>query len=119
MENDNRVRLVQLLCGPKRHAIMAFPYVPGISASDAHGDDIVLDESNAIAYVQDVIAGWLAAKTINPWCGLCGAAAASWQYEDQATRFRSLREAWPELKATEEKNLEARRLLGEINDRRN
>jgi hypothetical protein len=39
-------------------------------------------------------------RVINPWCAICE--SRSFIYEDEVTRFRTLAEAEPELRAMEE-----------------
>lgn len=120
--NDTRVRIVQLLCGPKRHAIIGLPYFPGIAAQGADDNDMLLTEATATGYVKGVIDGWLASRppTLNPWCGICGARAeTSWFYEDKATGFRTMEEAMPYLAQNALEQMKARMFLGDIGQRNN
>jgi hypothetical protein len=114
-KSENGVRLIQALCGPKRHAIFALAYMPGMSAQGFNDDDIVLTTATAAPYLKQIVRGYLEKKLINPWCGLCGAQAEAWIYEDRTTVFNTLEEAYPHLRNIELKNLE---LLGQFYDRR-
>jgi hypothetical protein len=44
---------------------------------------------------------WLALRTMNPWCGLCGAPQSSWKYELGRTRWATLEEALPAIRKNE------------------
>jgi len=110
--NDDRVRIVQLLCGPLRHAIFAIAYLPGMSAQGSDDNDVVLTTANAAAYMAAMVNRWLKQKTIGDRCGLCDAPAASWVYEDRATKFQTMEEALPQLRASERANLQARDMIG-------
>lgn len=111
--NNNRVRIVQALCGPLRHAIMAIAYLPGMSAQGFDDNDIVLTPANAAAYLAAMVNRWLNQRTIGDRCGICDAPAASWFYEDRATNFETMDEAMPHLRDSERRNLQARDMIGD------
>lgn len=90
MSQERRVWIAQCLC-PQRHCILA-------------AADVVEDEAAAQAIVARLREGLATAQeagVINPWCGLCHAAAESWRYECSRTQFRSIAEATPTLKEDE------------------
>lgn len=105
-EFRERVRIVQCLCGPARHCILALPYMPGLTAAqDTPTSDITLTPANAAGYVRDMVRQFLANRTINPWYGICDAPAATWCYEDAITRFDSMEDAMRAAKTEEAKQL--------------
>jgi hypothetical protein len=79
--------LVQLLC-PDRHCIVA-----------AYSDDKPADE--LVAQLKAMVTTALGFHVLNPWCGLCGAAADTWSYEAKETPWLSMAEAQPILEAGE------------------
>jgi hypothetical protein len=98
-------RIVQALCGPARHAIMAIPYEPGLTAAQTDFgscDDVTLTESNAADYLRDLVDGLILRRALNPWCGICRAKREAWFFEDCALAFNSLDEALPHLRASAE-----------------
>lgn len=80
------VRIVQALC-PARHCILAI-------SGEGERDELTVLLRKAVELAVD-------SKTFNPWCGLCGAPAATWTYEAGVTRFTSMEDAQPELKRME------------------
>jgi hypothetical protein len=105
------IRITQCLC-PSRHCILAFAYVPGISAAQrdfGSTDDITLTEANAAAYLKSMVEGLIERRAVNPWCGICNSRKLS--YEDRATSFRTMEEARPELERLQAENARARMLL--------
>jgi len=108
-------RIVQCLCGPKRHAILAFPYEPGITAAQAEfgsSDDITLTEANAAEYMRGLIDGLIARHAINPWCGLCGSPRTAWMFEDAVTKFETMEEVLRAAREVELQQAAARQALG-------
>ena len=91
------VLIVQCLC-PSRHAILAMAH----EVADPHA---------AVEDLRVAMEAVLASGSLNPWCALCGAPAASWSYEAGATQYRTLVEATPELKRLEAEQLETARAL--------
>jgi hypothetical protein len=79
--------IAQCLC-PQRHCILA-------CAGEV--------ETETLEVLQEGIENLLAAQSINPWCGLCGATKASWKYEVARSRFRTMEEALPGLREEEER----------------
>lgn len=87
----SRVWIAQCLC-PQRHCILA-------SAGEA--DDATAAEKTVVAELRKQMDALLLAGVLNPWCGLCKAAAADWHYEVGRTRFASMDEAQESLKTIE------------------
>jgi hypothetical protein len=77
------VYLAQALC-PQHHCILA-------AAADDRAPEALRQR------LLDGVQGLLGCHAINPWCGLCGAGAASWTFEVGRTRFATLEEAKPAL----------------------
>jgi hypothetical protein len=95
------VWITQCLC-PQRHCILA---------AAGQADSRSAAEATLKAPLVEQIAELLATRELNPWCGLCGRMAGTWRYELARTRFRTMDEAWPELKKLEsEQQLAAHRL---------
>jgi hypothetical protein len=86
-----RVWIAQCLC-PQRHCIVAVADT-AFDRADA--------EQNIIGRLRATVEQWLADRTLNPWCGLCGLPRASWRYEVGRTRWATLREAMPEIRKNE------------------
>jgi len=82
-----RVRILQCLCGPARHAILAMAVPVG---PDEMSDAVALEAlKTAIAALLAGLGAELALPTggrIDPWCGLCGAPVGGWRYELQWSR---------------------------------
>ena len=94
------VRLVQCLCGPNRHAILALAYQEG-------------QVEDAVGILHRQMEELIASRGINPWCGICHARQEGWQYEDGPTKFETLEEARPALEEIQQANLRARDILGQ------
>ena len=62
--------LLQVLCGPARHAIVALAYDP---ASEG-----IRGTEDAIRAVLSQIDELIAARRIDPWCGICHAPRSAW-----------------------------------------
>jgi hypothetical protein len=90
------VHLIQLLC-PKRHCIIAMPYL----SEQKRGKERTIDLIKAAE----------AARVFNPWCGICG--SRDLVYEEGKTTFATLEEAMPLLRQLEADNLLSRQLLDE------
>ena len=106
------IRIVQCLCGAKRHCILGITYEPGITAAQADFgscDDITLTEANAAGYLRSVMEGVIARKLLDPWCGICG--SREFVYEDARTRFKTMDEAQPEIQRLEEENFRSRQMI--------
>ena len=102
------VRIVQALCGPERHCITALAYLPGVTEIDG----VVVDETNAADLVRDVTDAMLEARRWNPWCEICKRPREFWYFEDAKTKFQTLEEARPVLKAAEEAQKATRAFWG-------
>lgn len=88
MSQERRVWIAQCLC-PQGHCVLA-----AVDEAEAEPLDLVARLRDGVTTAQD-------AGVINPWCGLCNAAAASWRYECARTAFRSVEEAMPALREIE------------------
>lgn len=91
MSDESCVWLAQCLC-PSRHCI---------AATAAEADSLGAATPDVLDPLRVAVAKLLRSGAINPWCGLCRAEAATWRYEIGRTRFRTMAEAAPELKAME------------------
>jgi len=110
-----KVRIVQCLCGPARHCIIAVPYVPGVSAAQkdfGSPDDITLTRENAASYTEHLVDGMISRKLINPWCSLCNRPRSRWIFEDAQTKFNSFDEARELMNELEREQSVARIVLG-------
>lgn len=81
------VYIIQCLCS-RRHCIYGIAYDPKQLAHDV-----------AMTGFQQLIADWIANKTMNPWCGICESQV--WTYEQRRTKYQTMEEAKPEMKALE------------------
>lgn len=93
------IYVIQCLC-PNRHAIFAVAYDPKDIAHDV-----------VMAGFQAQIEGWIADKTINPWCGICESRV--WTYEQRRTKYDTIEEAKPELRKLEVEQLFTRMQIEE------
>jgi len=93
-----RVRIVQCLCGPKRHCILAMAVM-----DPEHTDEEVIAMVHTA--VKEALAGRgepLGVPNMNPWCGICGAPTKTWMYQAAWSRpFKDEAAALAELKANE------------------
>jgi hypothetical protein len=98
------VWITQCLC-PQRHTILA-------GAGEAR------DFEHAVREYEDPLRQQLSdaisSGVMNPWCGLCHAGIDTWRYETARTRFRTLAEALPALKAIEAKQIITASVMGEL-----
>lgn len=94
---DHRVWIAQCLC-PSRHCILATAFDEAVTS--------VLTAKAGLAVAVDYAIG---AGEIDPWCGICRSPA--WTIEAAPTPWRSLQEAEPHLRATEQDNLRTRDYL--------
>jgi hypothetical protein len=86
------IHIIQCLCGPERHAILATAYDPNLIAPEKAMQDF------------KELVSMAAQSWINQFCGLCGSRA--WVYEDGVTRYATVEEALPPLKQNERDQLE-------------
>jgi hypothetical protein len=98
------VWLIQCLC-PDRHAICAV-------AGEA--DDRRAAEEAVVKPFYKTLSMALATDLINPWCGLCHAAASTWHCELAVTPFASMEEAEPFLKQSEAEQAKVREMWGDM-----
>src|SRR6266850_6541373 len=82
------VWIMQALCGPAGHALGAM----ALEAETADGLQALLRAE---------LMSRMAAGAINPWCGLCGARVEGWRYEAGRSRYATMAEAEPALRASE------------------
>lgn len=90
------MRIVQCLCGPARHCIVAIAYMPGITSAQKElrsFDDVTLTEANAAKYTEGFVEELIAVKAIYPWCGICNAKRPAWVFEDSPTKYHTMEEA--------------------------
>jgi len=90
------IKITQCLC-PSRHCTLAIAW-------DSKGATNEEMES----YLKQVITGLEKQGRINPWCDLCG--SRTFSYETGETKFTTIAEATPALKATEAANMAANAL---------
>lgn len=100
----SRVWLAQMKC-PDNHCILA---------ASAEVEDRAEAEEFLSAPLQAAVDNALNEKVLNPWCGLCGAAADTWKIDLQPTAFASMDEAMPVLKEVEAANHRAIELFGDL-----
>lgn|SRR5262245_9786990 len=91
--DEHKVRLCQCLC-PQRHCIVAVAYTLA-----------EMSDEQAIGDLTERLNRLLDSKAMNPWCGLCQAPRNKWHYEVGITRFASMEEAAPVLKASQSAQL--------------
>ena len=107
-------RIVQALCGPSRHCIMAFAYDPGITAAQADfgsSNDVTLTEANAADYLASIVDGLIERKVINPWCELCRSTRPLWIFDDRPSRFETLAETVEAARQCERDQLATQQFL--------
>jgi len=93
------VVLVQLLC-PDRHCITA------VASGEKSPEEM-------IALFKTMIALGIERHALNPWCGLCGAPADTWQYEATRTPWPTMEEAMPILRTGEQGQIQYARVQRE------
>ena len=94
-------RLLQVLCGHRRHALFAIAYQP----------DQELTPARALNSMRIFITHLIALRNLNPWCAICRAPDNEWLYEDNELPWGSLEEAMPALRESERRQAEARLIL--------
>lgn len=91
-----RVFIVQCLC-PERHAIAA-------NALEAETEEeCAVAGTNLIEALDEAIAK----HVLNPWCELCKAPREKWHIETGRTKWTTLTEAMPHLRAEEQAQRES------------
>ena len=96
------VWIAQCLC-PDRHCILA-----AAGVAEGRAEAAAIERT-----LRDNVAGLLARRVLNPWCGLCRAPITSWAYELGRTRWRTMAEAKLALEEAERKQRLTAALLGE------
>jgi hypothetical protein len=66
----------------------------------------------AVVPLREALDRLVAAGTINPWCGICGAPRETWKVDLGRTAFRTLEEATPALAEIQQQNLLAQAIMG-------
>ena len=101
------VWITQCLC-PDRHCIVA-------NAGEAA--DLAAAEWLVGRPLRAAVGDMLTRNVINPWCGICRAPRSSWRYETRRTRFRTMEEALPVLRASEAEQAVTNAVWGDIPER--
>lgn len=92
------VRIIQCLC-PQRHCIMGVAYQPN---EPMPSEEVLLG-------FKELIKEAIQNKMFDPWCGLCG--SRDWRYEDSPSKFKTIQEAAPYLRALELEQAKVRRAV--------
>jgi hypothetical protein len=98
------VHIVQCLC-PSRHCVLAVSYDPANPDPEA----TVRTPEQGITALRTLVEAAISKSLINPWCGICG--SRTFTYEDAETRWKTMEEAMPYLKASEAEQANVRRHL--------
>jgi hypothetical protein len=85
------VWIAECLCGPARHCVLGCGYEGDAPTAPAQAEH----------YLRTVVQQALIVQALNPHCALCGARVERWVYEVRRSRFATLAEAAPELRAFE------------------
>jgi hypothetical protein len=101
--SERRVWIAQCLC-PEMHCIMA-------AADEADSD---ADAETIRAELRGQVTDLLKLRALNSWCGICGAKSATWKYELDRTRFRTMADAAQTLARLQLGNLAAAALFGDL-----
>lgn len=101
---NKRVWIAQCLC-PQRHAIMA---TAGEAENEPEAQEAILKP------LRQHLASAVIVGAINPHCGLCNAQIETWNYEVARTRFRTLKEAEPELRKAEGEQVVMAAIFGDM-----
>jgi hypothetical protein len=91
------IRLLQVLCGPKRHAIYGMMY-----------DDKVITSEEVRAGTEALLEGDIAAGKIRRRCEICDKPVIQFRYEDRLMREQNWDRAVAEVKLGEALQAEAR-----------
>ena len=105
----SKPRIVQCLCGPQRHCIMALAYEPGVTFPSLPDGPVTAEKAPQI--LRQLVDIAIAAEQMNPWCAICRAPRAQWLFEDAALAFEALEEAQPYLRQLEEQQRQAREFI--------
>lgn len=100
-----RVWIAQCLC-PSRHAILA-----ACAEVEDKNPDAIEELRRELAENIDQM---LHAEMLNPWCGICHAPESTWTYEVRQTRWATIAEAEPNLRALEAENIATGIAIGEL-----
>lgn len=92
MSEERCVWLAQCVC-PNLHCIRAYANEAG---------SLVEAKQDVVEPLAQNISELLNSHAISPTCAICGAHAKTWRFKAQRTRFATMVEAMPYLKAAEE-----------------
>lgn len=95
-EPQTSVLLLQVLC-PARHCILGFA-----------GEAPPLTRESIAADARQAIEAAIAAKVLNPWCGICRAEREHWSFEVAELPGRTMAEIEPEIRRQETNQMAAR-----------
>jgi hypothetical protein len=99
----SKPHIVQCLCGPARHCIMAFAYEPRAD----------MTEANAVDRLRLFVDTAIERRMFDLWCSICHARRDEWVFEDAPLAFDSLEEARPYLEQAEKQQMLTRRIFEE------
>ena len=100
---EQRVWLAQCLC-PQRHCMLASA---GLATTGAEALELVATPLRKA--VNELIAG----KVLNPWCGICQAAIATWTFELGRMEFTTMEDAEAALRQSEADQLRTAEWYGD------
>lgn len=103
MADERRVWIAQCLC-PDRHCILA-------AADEAETEQEAIGIRTRL---HDQVVSLVRSGAINPWCGLCNAAQSTWHFEVGRTRWRTMAEALPAMRAEELKQAVTSVVFGDL-----
>lgn len=108
-----KVFIIQLLC-PKRHAILGLAFEGDVedleAIKDAEHAAPGATERGALVVMLEYFDMFSATHdhALNPWCEICDAPLDTWHAEIGPSKWRTMDEAEPHLRAAEEENLKTR-----------
>jgi hypothetical protein len=101
----SKPHIVQCLCGPARHCIMAYAY-----ETPPESPSFGMSASEKLRVLVDLA---IEEHRINPWCSLCRAKREQWVFEDAELKFNSLEEARAHLEESQRQQMLTRRIFEE------
>ena len=105
----SKPHIVQCLCGPQRHCIMALAYEPGETCISGRDRPVTADAAPDL--LRTFLDAAIVTKQINPWCAICRTPRAQWVFEDAVLIFDTLEEAQPYLRQLEEQQRQSREFI--------
>jgi hypothetical protein len=94
------IHMLQVLCGPERHAIFGALY-----------DDETLSSADARMGIELLLEEEIAGGRINRRCEICGKAVAEFLYEDRVTKEQNWEKAQAMVKQCEEEQRKTREMV--------